>query len=263
MKNKSVIEINSKEMLYSPIFECISWKYIKSHSKSIDKVFGVIYRFSSLDDGYCYASVKDILARAIGVTRKSFGVAVKRLLADELIIPVPNRIGNTHGYIVNMSKLEEVYDEFMACNEVLHTCNESTHGVSSNDTGGCNESTHKEMLLRDALREVEEMFLNPEIKNQEPETVTNVPVSNHPLEPSLRNESSSGFSTSPEGVSVGKPKYTSATTRSEVENIFIPGYSSDKDYILARNRFLYGGSYPIPKREEVYCEQEQANQSTD
>jgi hypothetical protein len=102
-------ELDTKIFNYSPCFEIIAWRYKSYKSKVYDKVFGVIYRYSQLNSGVCYASVIDTLAPAIGITPKVFGETVKVLIRDGFITLLEE--GHTNKYVPNLAKVEQLLED--------------------------------------------------------------------------------------------------------------------------------------------------------
>jgi hypothetical protein len=100
-----------ERFLFSPCFEIVAWRYRSYKSKVYDKVFGIIYRYSQFNDGICYASARETLAPAIGISPKVFGETVEVLKRDGLITELEEGKRHTGQYIPNMDKLEELLKE--------------------------------------------------------------------------------------------------------------------------------------------------------
>ncbi|MEP0860950.1 MAG: hypothetical protein HRF52_05890 [Ignavibacterium sp.] len=137
-------ELDKKKFFYTPCFEVIAKHYRHRQSKIYDKVFGIIYRYCQLNNGVCYASVRDTLAPRLGVTPKVFGKVLKELVEDGFI-ELQSR-GNTNSYTVNIEKVEEL----LLQSEVV-----STSLVEEELPQSEVETTSKEReSLKDSIKEI-------------------------------------------------------------------------------------------------------------
>ncbi len=156
-------ELDTKKFRFTPCFEVISRKYKSHKSKVYDKVFGVIYRYASLNNGVCYASVIDTLAPAIGITPKIFGETVEILIKDELITLLEK--GHTNKYIPNIEMVEQLLEDAEEIN--------GDNIEIKNKKKGIPKSLSKKYLLRlqvDTTQASEEIIPQLEVDNTLKET---------------------------------------------------------------------------------------------
>jgi len=103
-------------------------------------VLGVIYRYSHMDDGYCWASQENI-GKRINKSRTTVNIAIKDLIeAGYLIDLTPSVKGSTHSYIPSYLMFLSVDDHA----DVESSYENIQQGLLEELTATCKDLLHKD-----------------------------------------------------------------------------------------------------------------------
>jgi DNA-binding Lrp family transcriptional regulator len=148
-------------------------------------VFGAVWRYCQMSSGECTAS-QERIAQRCGISRRRVICHLETLVRSGYLSKiVKDGIGVTYrdtgkaGLTIGIQAHPIGYD--ISSQVDSFTCDISSQGVCQNVTPTCDESSHKETLLRDSLRDVEREDTPGDEFSIMVERVIGLPLSPHDL----------------------------------------------------------------------------------